>query len=224
MDFIKFIRSLEEFLYEVLTWILFYPRTLWLVALHPIQSLQYALAEQQDSIEEQYADRLSPPLCLMLTLVIAHLVELAAHVRMPSEMPGVMGMLSGSQQNLLIMRSLVFALFPLMFAAEQVRRSDQPLNRATLRAPFFAQCYLASLLTLFLSIASILGREPSSDMRAIGAGVLAVTTLWYLTIQARWFRLSHGLGWVPATIAVLAAFSKAAGIILVAALLIGLAS
>jgi hypothetical protein len=28
MDFVKIIRSVEEFLYEAMTWLLFYPRTL----------------------------------------------------------------------------------------------------------------------------------------------------------------------------------------------------
>jgi hypothetical protein len=37
MEFLKFIRSLEELLYEVMTWLLFYPRTLWRVLRHPIR-------------------------------------------------------------------------------------------------------------------------------------------------------------------------------------------
>lgn len=224
MDFIKFIRSLEEFLYEVLTWILFYPRTLWLVALHPIRSLQYSLAEQQDPVEDQYADRVSPPLCLMLTLVIAHMVELAAHVKGVQELTGPLSIVTGSQQNLLILRSVVFALFPLMFAAEEVKRSGQALDRTTLRAPFFGQCYLASLFTLFVSLAGILSQEASSQSHSVGLVVFLSATLWYVVIQARWFRLSHGLTWLRATITVLVALGKALAVIFLGALLVGLAA
>ena len=43
MEFLKFIRSLEELLYEVMTWMLFYPRTLWRVLRRPL-----ALAAQAE--------------------------------------------------------------------------------------------------------------------------------------------------------------------------------
>ena len=35
MDFLKLLRSLEEFLYELCTWFLFFPRTLYRVIAHP---------------------------------------------------------------------------------------------------------------------------------------------------------------------------------------------
>ena len=37
MDFVKILRAFEEFLYEVLTWLLFYPRTLWRVTRRPLE-------------------------------------------------------------------------------------------------------------------------------------------------------------------------------------------
>ena len=35
MDFLKIIRSLEELLYEVMTWLVFYPRTMWRIVARP---------------------------------------------------------------------------------------------------------------------------------------------------------------------------------------------
>ena len=54
----------------------------------------------------------------------------------------------GSEQNLLILRSLLFAIFPLVAATTLVRRRALPLDRTTLRGPFFAQCYLAAPFAL----------------------------------------------------------------------------
>ena len=45
MDFIRILRSLEELLYEAMTWIVFYPRTLWRSIRSPIRMLQYAQRE-----------------------------------------------------------------------------------------------------------------------------------------------------------------------------------
>jgi hypothetical protein len=220
MDFIKFIRSLEEFLYEVLAWILFYPRTLWMVIVHPIRSLQYTVGEERETLEEKYADTVSPPLFLMLTLIVAHLIEMLAHVRLPSEMAGQFGRLMASDQNLLIFRSLLFALFPLMFAAEQVALSRQSLTRQSLRTPFFGQCYLGSLLTLLLSIASIVARMPT--IQVAGWAIMAASFAWYVSVQAVWFSMTYGLSPLRSVAVALRALFKAVTIIAVAGLIIGI--
>jgi hypothetical protein len=76
VDFLRIVRSLEDLLYEVMTWLVFYPRTLWRILAHPAETLRYSDAEQGDAPEEQYTDTLSPPLFLMLTVLLAHGVEL----------------------------------------------------------------------------------------------------------------------------------------------------
>ena len=35
MDFLKIVKSIEELLYEVMAWLVFYPKTLWRVIAHP---------------------------------------------------------------------------------------------------------------------------------------------------------------------------------------------
>ena len=40
MDFLKLLRSLEEFLYELCTWFLFFPRTLYRVIVYPRRMAQ----------------------------------------------------------------------------------------------------------------------------------------------------------------------------------------
>src|SRR4051812_3770774 len=79
LDFLKLLRSFEDLLFEVLTWIIYYPRTLWMVVRHPLQMLDYSNHEQTDEEQEQYTDTMSPPLLLLLTLVLAHVVEINTH-------------------------------------------------------------------------------------------------------------------------------------------------
>lgn len=45
MDFMRILRSVEAFLYKVMTWLVFYPRTLIRTALRPIGMLEYSRAE-----------------------------------------------------------------------------------------------------------------------------------------------------------------------------------
>jgi hypothetical protein len=53
VDFLKIIRSLEELLYEVMTWLVFYPRTMWRIVAHPLATTAYSEHEQTDTAAEQ---------------------------------------------------------------------------------------------------------------------------------------------------------------------------
>lgn len=49
MDFIRLIRSLEELLYEGMTWLVFYPRTMVRIVAHPDAATRYSEDEQKDA-------------------------------------------------------------------------------------------------------------------------------------------------------------------------------
>ncbi len=223
MDFIRIIRSLEEFLYEVMTWILFYPRTVWSVVTRPLAMLSYAQTEMSDTPEEQYTDRLSPLLFLMLSLALCHGLELAAHQALPKDAPGALVLIAGSDKNLLIFRSLVYAVFPLMFAADYLRRKGEALTRQTLRGPFFSQCYLAALFALVSSTGSVLARLRPLGPTLAGMALILAACAWYLTIQTLWLRRTLVVSRGRAMLMVMASFAKALMVVLAAALALALA-
>ena len=118
MDFVRILRSLEEVVYEAMTWIVFYPRTLWWSAVSPLRMLRYGQRELADSPDDQYTETLSPVLFLMITLALSHgLSQALAPAAM--ELRGAMARLMSSEQNQLITRSVAFAIFPLVFASQQ---------------------------------------------------------------------------------------------------------
>lgn len=212
MDLMRIIRSFEEFIYEVMTWLLFYPRTLLKVVRNPLGMLDYAIAEQADP-ETAYAEALSPPLFLLLTLTVCYVVERAAHVAVPSS-PGVLGAVLHSSEGTLILRSLVFAVFPLGFAAEFVRLGAQPLSRLSLRPPFFGQCYVASVFVFSLSFGALAVRLDVPHGGWIASATILSGTAWYLRTNVLWFRRRFGLPWLRATWAVLRTFLVTAALLL----------
>lgn len=188
MDFLRIVRSLEDLLYEVMTWLVFYPRTLWRILAHPAETLRYSDAEQGDRPEEQYTDTLSPPLFLMLTVLLAHGVELGLGTSM-SEPKGAIGQfLLGSEQNLLLVRSVLYSIYALLGATTLLRYRGLPLDRKTLRGPFFSQCYLTAPFALGLSLGAILARMPSAAPKAVGAVIGLGSMAWYVSVQMLWFR------------------------------------
>ncbi|CAN7253532.1 hypothetical protein LJR219_001070 [Phenylobacterium sp. LjRoot219] len=194
MDLLKILRSFEEFIFEVTSWLFFYPRTLARIFLRPLATMDYSDREQAETDEGRYDDALSPPLLLLVTLVLANGIAWAAHVPKPTATTELSRILMASQQNLLLFRSLIFSLIPLVAALTLLRRQGRPVSRETLRGPFYAQCYLAAPCALAVSLGGVLVQRGEATSAA-GAAVVAAATVWFLVIQTRWFsrRLSIGL-------------------------------
>jgi hypothetical protein len=194
MGFFGLLRSIEDFLYEVMTWLVFYPRTLWQVICHPESMIEYSDREQGDAAGDQYTDTLSPPLFLILTILIAHGLELsfAPSAETPS---GPLGKLvSGSEETMLMLRAILFSIFPLTYAVALLQHSEQALDRKTLRAPFFSQCYLGALFALVMSIATIILRHKSVELQVGGLVMIGVSVAGYIGFQAGWFTAHLPIG------------------------------
>jgi hypothetical protein len=221
MDFLKIIRSLEELLYEAMTWLIFYPRSLWRAMVHPVELMRYADAEMGDAFDEQFTDLLSPPLCLMISILIAHGLELGLHLKMTANST-TMSYLTGTTENLLIFRAIIFSLFPLMMACALLRRQTTPIDRNSLRRPFYVQCFITSPYVILASGAIALARVPTPAMHQAGAVVGIVATAWYLAIEARWFRLQLPVGWARATWLAVSNYLLALAAIIATAVLLAL--
>ncbi|KRA83909.1 hypothetical protein [Altererythrobacter sp. Root672] len=194
MDLMRIVRSLEEFLYEVMTWLVFYPRTMWRAVRHPIEMLHYANRELQDQPDRQFADLLSPPLFLMITILLSHMIEVSSHQTLPTGGTSFGRQVAASEWNLLVLRSMLFAVYPLMFAVSRIRREGLPLNRETLRPPFFAQCYIAAPAAFAIGISSILTRSPNLESQAAGILIFFGAVIWYISIEVTWLRSRMKIG------------------------------
>ncbi len=213
MDFLKIIRSVEELLYEAMTWLLFYPRTLWRSVRHPDWIIAYTDRELGESPGEQFTDLISPPLFLILSILVAHGLEAGLGVRLQPTSSQLVNQMATSEQNLLISRALLFSVFPLVMAAGLLHTRGTPIDRGTLRNPFFLQCYLAAPFAVATSSASALLRAHGSTYPIIGGVLLTLALIWYVVVQTRWLYTQTGQGWWRA-------FGLALGHLLLACLLV----
>lgn len=196
MNFMQFLRSFDDLLYEIVTWLVFYPVTLWRTVRRPLAMMAYADTELSDTPEEQYTDTLSPPLFLLPTLLLSHGIELALVGQNPvvASNKGLASLIS-DDTSLLLMRLVFFSIFPLIMAVGLLRRQRVRLTRASLRQPFYAQCYPTALFALVLGLGALLlqlNRGP--EVHAAGAALIAAALLWYGIVQTRWFARMLGVG------------------------------
>jgi hypothetical protein len=194
MDFMKIIESLDEALYTVMCWLIFYPLTLWRAMVHPLEMMAYADREVSDRIEDQYDDAIRPPLFLFLTLVISHGIEIAVVGQNPllADRHGLAALVD-SDLSLLALRLLLFRLFTLMMAVRLLRQQKIKLTQARLRRPFYGQCYTAAPFALLIGIGTLFTSAALPEGTIIGASILVVAFVWYLAVQSSWFARKLGV-------------------------------
>jgi len=221
MDFMKLFKSLEELLYEVIVMLVFFPKTLWLTLRYPQRMMDYSDTELGDVLSNQYNDTLSPPLFLMLCVTLSYLADRAVPGAL--DLSAVPAFLRDSQ-NLLALRVLVFSLLPLAFSLRLLAGLGHRLDRETLRAPFFAQCFVAAPVAMIAGLAQALGHIPIANADMFASLLLGLTAVWYLRQQACWFHIKLALPmwrcWA-ATIVMTFAASSVFVIIALAILVVG---
>jgi hypothetical protein len=163
-------RSIEDLLYEAMTSLLFYPRALWRVLLE---------AGRGEAAGGPVAGLVSPPLFLMISILIAHALERAMGAG--GDRP-----VAVSQVSLLIFRLLAFSLFPLVMTVGALRREGLPIDHATLREPFYRQCVYTAPFSISVCVAAVLVQSPAAPVRMAGAVLTLAATAWYLCVQTRW--------------------------------------
>ncbi len=188
MNFFNLLQSLDELLYEVMSWLVFYPITLWRTLVRPLQMMDYSDSEQGDASDQQYTDTLSPPLFLLLSLIIVHAAEIAlvGNDAVVSSKVGLSAFVSNNT-DLIMLRIVTYSLFPVMMATRMVRAQALQVNRDTLRAPFYSQCYVAAVLAMMLGSAVILIKL-AHGWSVLAGGTLALAgLLWFGFLQTAWF-------------------------------------
>lgn len=206
MDFLKILKSFEEFVYEALIWFILLPRTLARIILHPRRMAAYAASELTRTCEERFSDAISPPLLLILCVLIAHFIDLGIRERAPDMSDSLASVILASEQNLLLYRTIAFGVWALAGAAYFLLMTGVPINRESLRIPFYEQCYLVSPFALLLSVSASLMLTEAYGVEV--AACLAMSAfLWLWLVQIDWIRkkatLSPWRGVTAATIIVL---------------------
>ena len=199
---LRSLQSLEAFFRKVAAWPISFPRTLWRVLRNPIAVSLYVRQQLAEQPDRRFSGMLSPPLMLILSIVLAHLLGFAIADR-PSPW------ISGEWLTLLVL-SLSYGLYALMPAMAMLRVRRVRVSPTTLREPFYIQCYLASPLSILLIAANLL-----AGIQVVLAMVLTILVcIWYVFSQIALLRRLLDLPLLPSTFIAISRFIVATLIIL----------
>lgn len=212
VDFLKFIKGIDEFVFEVMAWLVFFPLTLWRTIRHPLRMMDYADTELTDRPEEQYTDTISPPLFLLLALLLAHLVELVLIGQNPvvRSQAGLAGYVN-DDRSLITVRLVLYAGLPMLLALFLLGYRRQAVTRETLRLPFYSQCYVTGALALAIGVGSTLVYDGGWG-RPAGLALIVVTLGAYLIVQATWFAQRLQVPWWRGALSALPPLSAGLGL------------
>jgi hypothetical protein len=197
MNFMQFLKSLDDLLFEFATWLVFYPVTLWRTLRRPWMMMRYADTELGDSEEEQYTDTLSPPIFLLLTLLLSHALELALVGQNPlvTSNKGLASLIT-DDTSLLLVRVVFFSVFPIVMSVRLLRQKRIKLTRKSLRFPFYAQCYPTAVFALILGIGVLVAHlQRGVAVTTAGWLIALAALLWFGGLQIGWFHRMLGVTW-----------------------------
>lgn len=216
MDLMRILRSLEEFLYELVGWLVFYPRTFLRIIRHPDAIARYTQLELEQPPERQFTETISPVLMLILSVVLAHALEMISRAPPLETTTPVAQLLFGSEQALLLTRCVVFCGYALVAALSILQQQRKAITRETLRAPFSIQAFLVSPFVVMLSTGILIVRMEHAWAALAGGVVIVSGNVWYLWARTSAYRALVDIGWWGALARVSLAF------VITSVLLIGL--
>lgn len=183
MDFMKLLQSLEEFLYEAMSWIIFYPRAIVRTVRHPVAVSVYTREQLKQPRELQFTEMISPPLLLILTVILTHVIELATPSGVGTVTSAMGRQLYASDQGIVATRSTVYCVFALIGSLTWLRQERLRVDRETLRAPFYVHCYLLAPFVLGISIATSVAINTPLPWSLGAVPLLLASCTWYAWAQ-----------------------------------------
>ena len=125
---------------------------------------------------------------LLLSLILVHAAEIAliGNDAVVARKVGLSALVS-TNTDLIILRIVSYSLFPVMMATRMVRAQTLQVNRDTLRAPFYSQCYVAAVLAMMLGSAVILIKLAHDWSVLAGGALVLFALLWFGFLQTAWF-------------------------------------
>lgn len=212
MVFLQLLRSLDELLYELMSWFIFFPVTMWRQLRHPLATMRYAEEQLLLEPEHQYRGTVSPPIMLVLTVALIQSLDLAVDgaSSIVTSHHGLAGLVNDNT-SLLLLRLLLFSSFALILATRKVERSTIDLDRDSLKPAFYAQCCAISPFALLVGISTVAMSHNTFGLELAGLAALLGAFLFYGVVQIRWFKQelaqSTFRSFVDATIGIIASFA-----------------
>lgn len=198
VDNFKIAKGMENLIYDIMIWVVFYPYTLFRIIFQPLNMINYASIEMNKEYES-FSNSINPPIFLFLSIVLSWIIvpidpnSINELLNKQGENAAILRMASESTTNLITFRVALYCSLPLLGALIYEWRTPGGINQETFRIPVYQQCYITAPFSLLLSAAmtklSLMHDAEHVEMQVV-ALLLAVLAMaiWALIAQYKFFR------------------------------------
>jgi hypothetical protein len=185
MDFSAVVKQIEQFIFELLMWVIFYPYTLVRILLRPTPMLRYVSREIAADPDTAFGSAIRPPLFLFLCIAIGSIIAPIAPEQAKALASTEAGrFLTASWVNLLAFRTLGYSVFALAGALIFDLITPGEVTRNSLKLPFYQQCYVCGPFALGFS-PTLVRLDSGEELLLI---LILALELWLLLVQTLFFR------------------------------------
>lgn len=139
MDLLKIIQSLQDFMYELVVWILLLPKTILRAVFRPGLMVSYVNQEWEKAESDRFDEYLSPALFLLVVAVVPNtLFNWMGRALVSTDLAAQLTENNLVASTMAVLTCLLVFLFWLQIL------SRKPVRRSMLKRLFFIQCYLVA--------------------------------------------------------------------------------
>lgn len=195
MDLLKIIQSLQDFMYELVVWILLLPKTILRAVFRPGLMVSYVNQEWEKAESDRFDEYLSPALFLLVVAVVPNtLFNWMGRALVSTDLAAQLTENNLVASTMAVLTCLLVFLFWLQIL------SRKPVRRSMLKRLFFIQCYLVAPAQLIYLLLALVGLNTVSPWVIWVVNIL-ITTFYEAfafrdELKVGWFK-GWFLAWLP---------------------------
>jgi hypothetical protein len=219
MDFFNIPKLIEQGVYDVMMWILFFPLTVLRMIVSPRRTLRYVREQAALDPDTAFSDAMRPALFLAIAIILGSFISPDDIDVLRATTSSALGkMVYGSWTSITAFSMIALCLVPLVGALLLDLLTPGKVSRESLRVPFDQQCYIGAPSILVLTL---LGGIGPSLLGIAASGIAAAAALaWVVVVEYFYFRDNSELRPLVCMALVLATLFGGLVLIVLAALLV----
>jgi hypothetical protein len=152
LDLVNVLHSIEGAIFEVASWILYIPKTLFQTLFHPAWIQGYVSAEWSKEPPDRFTEHMSPVLLWLIAGVVpSTLLTLLAKASIA--LASAFANLARNFEQLVVLLAVSLAIQPLAFSVGTLLLAKKPLDKESLKRQFYIQCLCYAGSTFLAQIA-----------------------------------------------------------------------
>lgn len=187
MDIFNLPKLIEQGVYDVMMWIMFFPATVIRMVFRPRKTLAYVREQALEDPNTAFADAMRPALFLAIAIIIGGFFAPDDIEALQKAAPNAFGkLIYGSWTTAAAFSVIASCMIPLVGALMVDLLTPGKVTRTSMRIPFDQQCYVGAPSTLLFAF--LVGAGETTIGMTATLVIAALLAIWLIAVEYIYFR------------------------------------